>query len=285
MKIGIVSKFVAVGLVMLAVGETCTFAGPVLPRAFSGDYGRTVQKDLWNSEQILNDTRNAQLDPNTEDLESLILPSESPVSLMVAISRAHNANGGSTINAVRGDLSATNSVAVSMFPDLTTIIPGKDITPEQVKEFADKVEEAGVDLSSPKLSIGTWFDTDAGRTYLDVTATLPDRSKAVELGKKFNQKAVFDLSNFEPIETGGTGDAEASMPSIKERMDTILSSANSRGRWPSRGADRRAGSIQEMVWGFQLGSQITGFQVARHASAPEVCQASTSQQIEGLLGA
>jgi hypothetical protein len=112
-----------------------------------------------------------------------------------------------------------------MFPDLTTIIPGKDITPEQVKEFADKVEEAGVDLSSPKVSIGTWFDADSGQTYLDVTATLPDRGKAVGLGQTFNQKAVFDLSNFETIETGGTGEAEASMPSIKERMDTIILSS------------------------------------------------------------
>jgi hypothetical protein len=193
MKTGIVSKFIAVGLVMLTVGMPGSFAGSV--------------------EQILNDTRNERFYPTTED------------SLMVAISREHNANGGSTINAVRGDLSATNHVAVSIFPDLTTRIPGKDITPEQVKEFADKVEKVGVDLSSPKVSIGTWFDTDAGQTYLDVTATLPDRSKAVELGKKFNQKAVFDLSNFETIEIGGTGEAEASMPSIKERMDTIILSS------------------------------------------------------------
>jgi hypothetical protein len=193
MKTRIVSKFIAVGLVMLALEKTGSFAGPV--------------------EQILNDTRNAQFFPTTED------------SLMVAISREHNANGGSTTNSVRGDLSATNHVAVSIFPDLTTIIPGKDITPEQVKDFADKVEKAGVDLSSPKVSIGTWFDADAGQTYLDVTATLPDRTKAVELGEKFNQKAVFDLSNFETIETGGTGEAEASMPSIKERMDTIILSS------------------------------------------------------------
>jgi hypothetical protein len=213
MKIRIVSKFIAVGLVMLAVGKTCSFAGPVLPHPSSGDYERMVQKRIWDSEQIRNDTRNAQFYPTTED------------SLMVSISKAHNANGGSTINAVRGDLSAASNVAVSIFPDLTTMIPGKDITPKQVKEFADNVEKAGVDLSSPKVSIGTWFDADSGQTYLDVTATLPDRAKAVELGQKFNQKAVFDLSNFEIIETGGTGEAEASMPSIKERMDIIILSS------------------------------------------------------------
>jgi hypothetical protein len=60
---------------------------------------------------------------------------------------------------------------------------------------------------------------------LDVTATLPDRGKAVGLGQKFNQKSVLDLSNFETIETGGTGEAEASMPSVKERMDTIILSS------------------------------------------------------------
>jgi hypothetical protein len=81
MKIRIVSKFIAVGLVMLAVGKTCSFAGPVEPHPFSGDYERLVQKRIWDSEQILNDTRNAQFYPTTED------------SLMVAISRAHNANG------------------------------------------------------------------------------------------------------------------------------------------------------------------------------------------------
>jgi hypothetical protein len=95
MKIRIVSKFIAVGLVILAVGTTGSFAGPV--------------------EQILNDTRSAPFYSRTEDRESLTLPSESPVSLMVSISKAHNANGGSTINAVRGDLSATSNVAVSIF--------------------------------------------------------------------------------------------------------------------------------------------------------------------------
>jgi hypothetical protein len=271
MKISIVNKFIAVGLVMLAVGATCSSASPVLPRAFGGDYGRMVQKRLSDIEQITN----APFYPTTEDRESLILASKSPVLLMVAISRAHNASGGSTINAVNGDLSATKSVAVSIFPDLTTIIPGKNITPEQVTEFVDKMEKAGVDLSNPKVSIGTWFDADAGQTYLDVTATLPDRSKAVELGQKFNQKAVFDLSNFETIETGGTGEAEAPMPSIKERMDTIiLSSANSRGRWHSRRGwhESRKHSRDGMGISTRL-TQITGFQLAKHASAPDVWQA------------
>jgi hypothetical protein len=63
MKISIVNKFIAVGLVMLAVGATCSSASPVLPRAFGGDYGRMVQKRLSDIEQITN----APFYPTTED--------------------------------------------------------------------------------------------------------------------------------------------------------------------------------------------------------------------------
>ena len=41
----------------------------------------------------------------------------------------HNANGGSTINPVHGDLAGTDSYALSIFPDLTTKTPGKNTTP------------------------------------------------------------------------------------------------------------------------------------------------------------
>ena len=80
-----------------------------------------------------------------------------PAQVVEGMAAAHNAHGGSTTNAVDGDLVRTNSYSVSVFPDLTTRIPGKNVTAEQISEFAVKLQAAGIDTRSPNISIGKWY--------------------------------------------------------------------------------------------------------------------------------
>jgi hypothetical protein len=138
----------------------------------------------------------------------------------------HNRDGGSTINAVHGDLGGTNSYSVSIFPEVSTPIPGKTVTKQQIHDHAAKAKAAGLDTSNANLSIGTWYDEEAGVTVLDVVFTTTDRERAIELGKQFNQKAIFDLANFEEISTGGTGEAIGGLPPMEERLGIIFPPGN-----------------------------------------------------------
>jgi len=198
--------------------------------------------DFWNKETI----RKAGMVPPplprfvTEGMPVPETPVEAPRARAEvpseAIVTSHNTNGGSTVNAVHGDLAYTNSFSVSIFPDLTTTVPGKNITPEQVNEFAAKVQALGIDTGSPNISIGTWYDTESDTTFIDVAFTTTDRAQAIALGQQFNQKAIFDLNAMSEIATGGTGTAEGGLPSIEER----LGMASPVGYVPSREAAQAA---------------------------------------------
>jgi len=133
------------------------------------------------------------------------------------IVRTHNENGGSTFNIYTGNQYGTNTYAVSIFPELSKPVDGKYINESTIKAFIDKHAEL---LKDPRLSVGTWYDKDDGITYLDIVTTVANRRKAIRLGKKYNQKAIYYLKDGTEINTGGTGKIP---PNIKkEPLDERL---------------------------------------------------------------
>lgn len=104
-------------------------------------------------------------------------------------------NDGSTFNLYKGDLSGTQHYSVSAYPERGRVVEGKP-SPEQVKQFIHQNQDI---LQDPKNSIGTWFNPEDGKTYLDISVTTPDLKEASTLGKAKNQKAIFDLGKFETI--------------------------------------------------------------------------------------
>lgn len=63
-------------------------------------------------------------------------------------------------------------------------------------------------FDDPDAHLGIWYDTDNGEVVLDVSYVLQDRDEAIDRGKKNNQQAIWDIANFEEIDTGGTGDRQ-----------------------------------------------------------------------------
>jgi hypothetical protein len=59
---------------------------------------------------------------------------------------------------------------------------------------------------------------DEDLTYLDVTATLPDRDRAIDLGQQFNQIGIYDLLRGQEISTGGTGEPLPDLPPESDRL-------------------------------------------------------------------
>lgn len=117
------------------------------------------------------------------------------------IMHAHKNNGGSTFSLKHGHVSG-DLYAVSPYLQQSQVFSG-ELKPEHVHNFIKQNYET---LQKPDHHVGTWHDKSSGNHYLDIVVTTPDKNKAIELGKKHNQKAVFHLGSNTEIPTGGTGE-------------------------------------------------------------------------------
>jgi hypothetical protein len=64
-----------------------------------------------------------------------------------------------------------------------------------IKDHMDKLK------SDPRMHIGGWYDSEHGKTYLDLSIVENDKNKAMALAQKHHQLAVFDLKNKKVIPT------------------------------------------------------------------------------------
>jgi hypothetical protein len=52
---------------------------------------------------------------------------------------------------------------------------------------------------APLITIGGWRNPEDGKYYVDMGLVVFNKEYAIELGKKYRQKAIFNLDNFETI--------------------------------------------------------------------------------------
>lgn len=107
--------------------------------------------------------------------------------------------GGATYNLEKGNIAGQKLYAVATHPDRAVILDH----PPTVEDI-DGYLTSNRDILNAETSLGVWIN--GTKTYLDIVSTIPDRAEAIELGKKFNQISIFDLSNLQEIPTGGTGE-------------------------------------------------------------------------------
>ena len=147
------------------------------------------------------------------------LPPAVDVGEMVRqVETLHMANDGCTFNPHFGNLAGKSLYAVSLYPDLGVVLDGKEILMDLLLRVV--VDNQAL-LQDPRVSVGTWFDGDGNKTYLDISATIPNRQQAIELGKRYNQIAIFALDTFEEISTGGTGERIENLPPPPERLPEL----------------------------------------------------------------
>lgn len=128
---------------------------------------------------------------------------------------AHMENGGSTTHLRWGDLSGVPLYVVSIYPDLGLIKEGKEIDREEMKGFIERHMDLFAD---PRVCFGTWFNEDDGKTYIDINVVLADKEAAIELGRQYNQIAIFNLASFEETDTGGDGTPVENLPAPLDRL-------------------------------------------------------------------
>ncbi|KKM25262.1 hypothetical protein LCGC14_1596720 [marine sediment metagenome] len=116
---------------------------------------------------------------------------ELPRDAMREIVELHNREGGCTYSLTLGNMAGKTGYAVSVHPFCNQQVAGKAIRYEHVVAFA---AENRVLASDTILHIGTWYDTTTNATDIDVITTVGTVGWALELARKFDQKAIFDLS-------------------------------------------------------------------------------------------
>jgi len=124
-------------------------------------------------------------------------------------------NGGATINMRSGQ----SLGGVEMYAIALPVAPGMVVngypTGADLKAFTTKNAKWLLDRSG--YALGTWYYK--GKTYIDVSTTIPWRDYAITLGKEYDQISIFDLANFEEIQTGGTSGKSGRKPN----MNVIIS--------------------------------------------------------------
>ena len=118
------------------------------------------------------------------------------------------------------DYSGTQYLAISPFPERSQTFTGR-ATGKMVTSYCEKNK----DLLEKGFSLGSWFNPDNGKTYFDVATTISveKQTEAITLGKHANQIAGFNLSEFQDIQLGGTGEFNASLVTpFEERLEEAL---------------------------------------------------------------
>ena len=138
----------------------------------------------------------------------------------------HMKEGGSTFTPDGKNLRGTEGFSVSTHLDLTKSIPGNNLTEKDIADFIEKNKILlGVD---PSLSIGTWYNEKTNTTMIDVVSIEPDLDKAIALGKKHNQIAIYSLSAGHAINTGGTGKVVKPVPKKKDSIQKMVDERSKR---------------------------------------------------------
>ena len=152
--------------------------------------------------------------------------------------KAHSENGGSTFSLSSGDLIGQKKSSVSIFPDRSKIVEGREITKEDIDLYVQENKDL-FEGNEDVLAVGTWFDEQSNQTYLDVSAVV-EKEVAIDLGKQYNQKAVFDLELLEEVETGGTGEAVGDLKPLQERVKDIRNALGVSPKETSTSSDTEA---------------------------------------------
>lgn len=102
---------------------------------------------------------------------------------------SHRETGGATVSVYDGNLVGRKLFALSLFPDRTVELRDP---PTWQQLFAFALKNADIVLRKG-CGIGMWYDLRRGLHVLDVVVCIANLGAALELGKCFDQRSIYDL--------------------------------------------------------------------------------------------
>lgn len=122
------------------------------------------------------------------------------------IDRRTEETGGSSTEISTNSI-PTSGYMIGAYSDRETWLSSEDSNDpikrkQKIAEFIENNKDA---LSKPNMHLGTWKDPETGKICLDISERETDEARAMAKGRERNQKAIFNLSDMEDVDTGGTG--------------------------------------------------------------------------------
>ncbi|MBE3139520.1 MAG: DUF1018 domain-containing protein [Thermoplasmata archaeon] len=108
--------------------------------------------------------------------------------------KAHNEQGGSTINVSTGQ-PVTKGFAVAIDKKYEKILDTDKITEQDIEDY--KTEHTDYLRRFPDVVVGTWVEN--GKTYLGLSMIVSSKETALKIGKHAGKLAIFDLEKMESI--------------------------------------------------------------------------------------
>ncbi len=166
----------------------------------------------------------------------------------------HKKSGGSTFSLKRGNLAGKDLYSVGLYPKRSVVLDRPLTEADLTKFMSDNADL----LRDPKNSIGTWTDKKTGKTYLDVAYTTPSLKKAMEIGLKNKEKAIYDLQER----------AEIPLP-VPEPFEGLHVSRKPVAEGILRGARRGEEGVGAEKLSVRRGEREPGVYLYRKGVAPE----------------
>lgn len=88
-----------------------------------------------------------------------------------------------------GGFSELNGNYMVAFEEYEKIVPIEEFTTEVLKEYKETVDKP----------IGTWYNTENGMIYLDVSIPFEDKKEALQFASDNQQLAIYDIKNDKTI--------------------------------------------------------------------------------------
>lgn len=143
--------------------------------------------------------------PGKHDQKSHGRPGLSP-KVAASILERVKANGGLSVNMLDGS-EPTSGYMVAKGGDIGDIVPAdKFFDPKEGPKALGSFMKANRDTLTKGSYLGLWHNTEDGNVYLDVSDNILDRGTAERAGRERNQISIWDVANFQEINTGGTGE-------------------------------------------------------------------------------
>jgi hypothetical protein len=130
----------------------------------------------------------------------------------------HEQRGGATFNLHFADQARQRLYSVCVYPERSRILTGKSIPRDVLTAY---IRANLTLLTDPRCCVGTWYNVETDRTYLDVSVTVTNKRLALSLAKRYNQEGIFDLFRQEYIDAGGTGDSPENMSQLGSRLPPL----------------------------------------------------------------
>ena len=168
--------------------------------------------------------------PWTEDVEKHMgpgpHPSGSPQSVHAsgrpgrgltrsdALSLVEN-EGGFTVDVTTGDQPTSGYVVA--FEEFERIYPKGSLTTQKIGQYRAEHWEQFQDI--PNAKWGAWKDDADGTIYFDISVVADDLDEAVDIGRRFDQKAIYHLDTGMSIRLDDDG---SSLSDFRDMLADVL---------------------------------------------------------------